>query len=241
MPVIHYSAVCVRDIDAGIRFWCEGLGFKPLMDHTFEGDWPTLLRAPLSSLRAVFLGDPKRPDSGIVELVDLGPVPESKDTLDGPAKSGFLLLSVMTDLDAALAFEGETGPYLQYAVLRARNILARVATAEGEDFVEAARLADKLQFDALPADMLADHWQLAALAARTPSILAQAIASLELSLAAKHAHVMAQTFNSFYHRYNVAAETDPEIKRIRTAFVRLLHDTLTELLSRMGIDIPDRM
>lgn len=148
---------------------------------------------------------------------------------------------VAFDLDAALAFEGETGPYLQYAVLRARNILARVATTEGKDFVEAARLAEKLQFDALPTEMLADHWQLATLAARTPSILAQAIATLELSLAAKHAHLMAQTFNSFYHRYKVAAETDPEIKRIRTAFVRLLHDTLTELLSRMGIEIPDRM
>lgn len=103
MAVIHHSAICVRDIDAGIRFWCEGLGFRPIMDHTFEGDWPTLLRAPSSSLRAVFLGDPKRPDSGIVELVDLGPVPELKGASDGPVTSGFLLLSVMIDLDAALA------------------------------------------------------------------------------------------------------------------------------------------
>jgi catechol 2,3-dioxygenase-like lactoylglutathione lyase family enzyme len=103
MAVIHHSAICVRDIDAGIRFWCEGLGFRAIMDHSFEGDWPTLLRAPSSSLRAVFLGDPKRPDSGIVELVDLGSVPGSKDTPDGPATSGFLLLSVMIDLDAALS------------------------------------------------------------------------------------------------------------------------------------------
>ncbi len=148
---------------------------------------------------------------------------------------------VAFDLDAALAFEGETGPYLQYAVLRARNILAKVATTEGENFIAVAELADKLQLNALPAGMLADHWQLATLVARTPSILEQAIASLELSVAAKHAHVMAQTFNTFYHRYKVATEPDPEIKRIRTAFVRLLHDGLSDLLSRMGIEIPDRM
>jgi glyoxylase I family protein len=73
------------------------------MDERFEGDWPTLLRAPSSSLRAVFLGDPDQPGSGIVELVDLGAVSEPPDArgTDGDA-AGFLLLSIMTDLGAAL-------------------------------------------------------------------------------------------------------------------------------------------
>jgi catechol 2,3-dioxygenase-like lactoylglutathione lyase family enzyme len=92
----------VRDLEAGIRFWCEGLGFQQIMDYTFDGDWPTLLRAPSSSLRAVFLGDPERPESGIVELVDLGAVPEQPPA-EGSATSGFLLLSVMTDLEPALS------------------------------------------------------------------------------------------------------------------------------------------
>ncbi|MEZ5501819.1 MAG: VOC family protein [Halioglobus sp.] len=103
MAVIHHSAICVRDLDAGLRFWCEGLGFEPIMDHAFEGDWPTLLRAPSTSLRAVFLGDPGRPECGIVELVDLGDVPDTQPAQSGAATSGFLLLSVMTDLEAALA------------------------------------------------------------------------------------------------------------------------------------------
>jgi catechol 2,3-dioxygenase-like lactoylglutathione lyase family enzyme len=103
VAVIHHAAICVRDLDAAIRFWCEGLGFRQIMDHTFEGDWPTLLRAPTSSLRAVFLGDPEHPESGIVELVDLGAVPDSAAVQGDPATTGFLLLSVITDLDAALA------------------------------------------------------------------------------------------------------------------------------------------
>lgn len=103
MAVIHHAAICVRDIDAGIRFWCEGLGFRQIMDHTFDGDWQTLLRAPTSSLRAVFLGDPANPESGIVELVDLGALPEAPALADGQPTTGFLLLSVLTDLDAALA------------------------------------------------------------------------------------------------------------------------------------------
>lgn len=101
MPVIHHSAICVRDVEASLRFWRDGLGFEVLMDERFEGDWPTLLRAPSSSLRAVFLGDPAAPGAGIVELVDLGPVPAGGG--GGPAVAGVLVLSVLTDLDAALA------------------------------------------------------------------------------------------------------------------------------------------
>ena len=102
MSVIHHSAICVRDVEASLRFWRDGLGFDVLMDERFEGDWPTLLRAPSPSLRAVFLGDPANPGAGIVELVDLGAVPDASGPADRPASSGFLLLSVMTDLDAAL-------------------------------------------------------------------------------------------------------------------------------------------
>ena len=103
MAVIHHSAICVRDVEASLRFWRDGLGFQVLMDRRFAGDWPTLLRAPSSELRAVFLGDPADPAAGIVELVDLGEVPEgSPSETAATATSGFLLLSVTTDLDAAL-------------------------------------------------------------------------------------------------------------------------------------------
>jgi catechol 2,3-dioxygenase-like lactoylglutathione lyase family enzyme len=103
MSRVHHSAICVRDVDASLRFWRDGLGFDVLMDERFEGDWPTLLHAPSSSLRAVFLGDPANPESGIVELVDLGPVsapPEAPGL--GQAAAGFLLVSIMTDVTSTL-------------------------------------------------------------------------------------------------------------------------------------------
>jgi glyoxylase I family protein len=108
VPVIHHSAICVRDVDASLRFWRDGLGFEVLMDHAFEGDWPTLLRAPDHHLRAVFLGDPARPDSGIVELVDLGDVPGAAPDA-GAAREGFLLLSIMTNVESALARLADLG------------------------------------------------------------------------------------------------------------------------------------
>ncbi len=108
MSVVHHSAICVRDVEASMRFWCDGLGFDVLMDERFSGDWPALLDAPSTSLRAVFLGHTASPDAGIVELVDLGPAARASDRA-GPPPSGFLLLSVMTDLSAALERLGALG------------------------------------------------------------------------------------------------------------------------------------
>jgi len=109
MSLIHHSAICVRDLDVSLRFWCDGLGFEPIMDQTFEGDWPTLLRAPASSLRSVFLGDPAAAESGLVELVDLGAVDQGPAADVTTATSGFLLLSLMTDLGAALGRLADLG------------------------------------------------------------------------------------------------------------------------------------
>ena len=109
MPVLHHTAIAVTDLEASLRFWRDGLGFELVMDERFEGDWPRLLRAPTTSLRAVFLGDPAQLDSGIVELVDLGDVASPPAAADGPATAGVLVLSVMTDLDTTLERLGAIG------------------------------------------------------------------------------------------------------------------------------------
>ena len=105
--MIHHSAIRVHDVDASLRFWRDGLGFDVLMDETFTGDWSTLLRARTDVLRSIFLGQADRPDCGIVELVDLG----SSDAASPPEEdvAGFLLLSVMTDVDAVLSRLADLG------------------------------------------------------------------------------------------------------------------------------------
>jgi len=97
--------LCVRDVDASLRFYRDGLGLEVLMDHAFDGDWPTLFDAPSSRLRSVFLGDPAGADAGIVELVvfdgstggEAGVTPTAR-----PPRSGFFLLSFFVDVDATL-------------------------------------------------------------------------------------------------------------------------------------------
>jgi catechol 2,3-dioxygenase-like lactoylglutathione lyase family enzyme len=103
---VHHSAVYARDIDASLRFYRDGLGLQVLMDHEFEGDWPTLFDAPGDRLRSVFLGDPDSPDAGIVELVAFArdPTDDGGDAPPpAPPRPGFFLLSFFVDVDKTLA------------------------------------------------------------------------------------------------------------------------------------------
>jgi len=147
---------------------------------------------------------------------------------------------VAFDLEDALAFEGETGPYLQYSVVRARNILGKVAERHGANAV----LPDSLSsanLDALPEESRADHWVVPSLLSRVEPVLRQAVEALELASVAKHAYVLAQAFNSFYHRWPVTQEEDAEVRRARTAIVHLYLEGMTRLLELMGVEVPDRM
>ncbi|MEZ5144280.1 MAG: VOC family protein [Acidimicrobiales bacterium] len=103
MAVVHHSGIVVRDLDTSLRFWRDGIGLAVLMDEHFDGDWPTLFDVSSTRLRAVFLGDPARPDAGVVELVGVdGATPAAAPPPVHPRPAGFLLLSVLTDVDATL-------------------------------------------------------------------------------------------------------------------------------------------
>jgi glyoxylase I family protein len=102
MKHVHHSAIVVRDVDASLRFWREGIGFDVLMDMEFDGDWPALFGAPSRRLRSVFLGDPARADGGIVELVAFDTAADAEAAPPSP-RAGFFLLSCYVDVDATLA------------------------------------------------------------------------------------------------------------------------------------------
>jgi arginyl-tRNA synthetase len=148
---------------------------------------------------------------------------------------------VAFDFDAALAFEGETGPYLQYSLVRAQNILGKVAERFGAKAVDAGTLAATARFDSLAPDTATDHWNLLLQFVRVDAVVRQAVDTLELSLLAKHVYLLAQTFNTFYHRYPVVQEKNADVRATRTAIVRLYHDGMADLLGLMGIDAPSRM
>jgi arginyl-tRNA synthetase len=146
------------------------------------------------------------------------------------------------DIDEALSFEGETGPYLQYAAVRAANILAKL---EERDGVNAAAVVARLT--SLPADALGagdegdELWGIVLEASRLDEIADVSVRSLELSVLAKYAFGLAQAFNAFYHRQPILKEDREDVRFWRAAAVGYVRSQLTRALELMGCEVPGRM
>ena len=143
------------------------------------------------------------------------------------------------DFKDALSFEGETGPYIQYAVVRARNIFRKAGTTPE---AELAKLAGVVELDSyLQGEDAQDIWALWLRAARRTLVLEQAIASSEPAILAKHAFQLAQEFNNFYHRHNILKEEDPAKQTFLLATAAVALRELIVVLSWLGIESPEAM
>jgi arginyl-tRNA synthetase len=146
------------------------------------------------------------------------------------------------DFNEALAFEGETGPYIQYSVVRANSIFrklqeAGIATnAPAVESVPAERLAEL--FAGEHGDEL---WSLLYLATRLPDAARGAINALEPAILAKWTFQLAQSFNLFYHRYHILSEADPARQALLVAITVIVRRELIRALGLLGIEAPERM
>ncbi|HTX76744.1 MAG TPA: arginine--tRNA ligase [Terracidiphilus sp.] len=145
------------------------------------------------------------------------------------------------DFKDALSFEGETGPYCQYAVVRIRNIFRK-----GDTTPEAV-LAD---FAAIPPEQIAlflaseeneDIWVLWLRAGRRSMVLEQCIATSEPAHLAKHAFQLAQEFASFYHDHHILTEEDRARKTFLLATAAVVLRELVTVLGWLGIESPEAM
>jgi arginyl-tRNA synthetase len=156
---------------------------------------------------------------------------------------------IVFDIEEALSFEGETGPYLQYAVVRANNIFHKLKERDGLSEADIVRTLDGIAAAEIvgagePGPAGADShdlWAVVFEAARLDDVVEQVIRSLEFSILAKYAFGLAQTFNAFYHRYSILNEEQPDRKRWRAAGVAYYRAQLTRALDLMGIEVPARM
>jgi arginyl-tRNA synthetase len=146
------------------------------------------------------------------------------------------------DFKEALSFEGETGPYAQYAVVRAASIFKK-AEIDPDTFcsniTRNVTAADLAQF--LTGENADEFWELWQAAAKTSYIVDQCIATTEPAYLAKHAFQLAQMFNAFYHRHPILSEADDKRKQFLLATVAVVRRELTRTLAVMGITIPPAM
>ena len=140
------------------------------------------------------------------------------------------------DIDEATAFEGETGPYLQYSIVRARNIRRRLAEEGLPQEVGGARAA-QLPSEAWPDDL----WDLVLLASGCQDTVERAAATLELSLIARHTVDLAQKFHAIYHRHPILHEKDTDLRDARLAATQIFVRSLEALAEILGVPLPERM
>jgi arginyl-tRNA synthetase len=142
------------------------------------------------------------------------------------------------DFQEALSFEGETGPYVQYAVVRARSI-SRKLEEKGErvpDFraeLNAAAFGRQLQSE--------DFWQVLLAASKADTALERAVAAGEPAHVAKYAFQIAQAFNNFYHQYPIIHEQDREKKVFLLWMTDFFRAQLERTLGVLGIGVPPYM
>jgi arginyl-tRNA synthetase len=135
------------------------------------------------------------------------------------------------DFKEALSFEGETGPYVQYAIVRARNIFRKAGTTP-EGALSGVDAGDYLE---------GDLWELWIMSSKLSLLLEQSIAAAEPAYLAKHAFQLAQLFNNFYHRHHILTEEDPGRKKFLLATTAVAERALVRSLAWLGISVPEVM
>jgi len=151
------------------------------------------------------------------------------------------------DFKDALSFEGETGPYVQYAIVRINGIQRKYAALDQEDQridIENYDRMDSGNFDtgrflAAPADD--DLWELVLLAGSLDARVDAAVTAQEPAFVARYAFELAQAFNVFYHKHPILSEEDAEKKSFLLRLMGLVHKQLEVSLGLLGILAPEKM
>jgi len=141
------------------------------------------------------------------------------------------------DFNEALTFEGDSGPYLQYSTVRVENIFRKMTERGVESNL------DDQSLDALTLNegLTDEMWELVRLSAELPSAIRRATDALELSIITHDLFVLAQKFNSFYHKYPILNEKDPAERQRRAVCAEVFRQTMRATLGLLGIPVPERM
>ena len=143
------------------------------------------------------------------------------------------------DFKDALSFEGETGPYVQYACVRAANIFRKSATTQDEAL--AALPAAEMLAPLLATEEGTSLWETWLAASRLTQLIDQTITSAEPSILTKYAFQLAQQFNNFYHRHHILNEQDPTRRALLLATAAVARREMVRALGYLGIEAPSVM
>ncbi len=151
------------------------------------------------------------------------------------------------DFKEALSFEGETGPYCQYAAVRTNSIFRKLGTetvAEADSLIDS--LAENTEAQAKVTEVLSGErgteiWSLLMLTQQLDDVIVQCRKSAEPANLAKYTFSLARTFSRFYHDHRILTEKDVVRRAVLIAVTKVVRTRLTAALSILGINVPDQM
>ena len=129
------------------------------------------------------------------------------------------------DLEAMVSFEGETGPYVQYAYARIQSILRKA------DFKPETAGNYSLND--------AESWEIIKLIQDFPRIINRAADNFEPSIIAKFAISLAQAFNKYYAHTRILDESSERDSRLALSYATAI--VLKEALRLLGVEAPEKM
>ena len=141
------------------------------------------------------------------------------------------------DFADALSFEGETGPYCQYAVVRIRGIRRKGVEAGATEMQVTSATVAALLSGAEGNGL----WELLVLAGSLDAAMDAAIHGQEPAFVAKYAFQLAQAFNLFYHKHHILSEVDEEKRAFLLRLTELVEKQLVRALGLLGIEAPEKM
>ena len=159
---------------------------------------------------------------------------EERSEIIGMGALKFMLLkfnpktTIMFDPQASLKFEGDTGPYVQYACARI-NSIERKASGQA---------ATKVDWSLLSKD---EERRLALLCAAYPEVLKSSAEKMDCSVLVNHLLEVAKGFNRFYRECPVLSAESDSLRAARLALCYAVRDLLTDGLKTLTIGVPDAM
>ena len=131
------------------------------------------------------------------------------------------------NLEEMVSFEGETGPYVQYAHARIQSILNKAAFKPESVLGQTFSLSDD------------ESWEIIKLLQAFSDVIARAARTFEPSVVAKYAINLAQAFNKYYAHTRILEENDERDARLSLAYATGV--VLKESLRLLGVEAPTEM
>ncbi|HHF51203.1 MAG TPA: arginine--tRNA ligase, partial [Candidatus Aminicenantes bacterium] len=150
---------------------------------------------------------------------------------------------IIFDFEDVLSFEGETGPYLQYTLVRINSIFSKLKNTKNitKEEIISKISAQKLSLDSMPDEELDDFWELVLYASKLDEEVLHSIDTLEFLHLAKFTFNLCQKFNAYYHKYSIIQEENELLRNARILTISYIYKIIKKALDLMGIPQPERM